>query len=140
VVLSQASASFTRQTMNAIAATMTLAKRQAIQATKAELRAQSLKPSYIPHREIVVRAEQYLAQHRAELIAEAKAIVERWQAEGFFGRTRRKALSHKAFCCADVMLKAEERRMIVGYTRVSTDGQTLDPERARSTLQRGLPQ
>jgi hypothetical protein len=30
-----------------------------------------------------------LADHRAELIAEATPIVERWQAEGFFGRRAR---------------------------------------------------
>jgi hypothetical protein len=38
------------------------------------------------HRDIVSLADQYLAQHREELIAEAKEIVDRWAREGFFGR------------------------------------------------------
>lgn len=70
-------------------ATITLARQRAINATKTELKGRGLKPSHIPHRDIVVAAEQYLAQHRAELVAEAKQIVERWQAEGFFGRRAR---------------------------------------------------
>jgi hypothetical protein len=39
-----------------------------------------------PHREIIAAADAYLADHRAELIAEATPIVERRQAEGFFGK------------------------------------------------------
>lgn len=76
-----------------IAATNTLAKHRTIQTTKAELRAQGLRPNHYSHRDLVSRAEAYLAQHRAELITEAKAIVERWQAEGFFGK-RAKLLSN----------------------------------------------
>jgi hypothetical protein len=30
--------------------------------------------------------EAYLAANRAELIAEAKVIIERWREEGFFGK------------------------------------------------------
>ena len=43
----------------------------------------------MPHREIIAAADAYLADHRAELIAEATPIVERWQAEGFFGKRAR---------------------------------------------------
>jgi hypothetical protein len=68
------------------AATITLARQSAIKATKAELRAQGLRPTHMPHRDIVVLADAYLANHRDELVAEAKEIVKRWQAEGFFGR------------------------------------------------------
>ena len=73
-----------RATMGA--ATITLARRAAIKATKAELHAQGLRPNHIPRRDIVVRANEYLAQHRTELVAEAREIVERWTAEGFFGK------------------------------------------------------
>jgi hypothetical protein len=31
-------------------------------------------------------ADAYLADHREELIADAKGIVDRWQREGFFGK------------------------------------------------------
>jgi uncharacterized protein YdiU (UPF0061 family) len=68
------------------AAVMTLARQAAIKATKYQLRAQGLRPSHFSHREIVVRAEAYLAEHREELVAEAAETVARWQAEGFFGR------------------------------------------------------
>jgi hypothetical protein len=67
-------------------ATITLAKHRAIKATKADLKGRGLKPTHLPHRDIVVLADQYLAQHRAELVAEARAIVDRWLAEGRFGR------------------------------------------------------
>jgi hypothetical protein len=75
-----------RQSMNR--AVRVLALQAAIKATK-ELRARGLKPQLIPHREIVAMAEARLmadAQYRAEIIAEAKAIVDRWQAEGRFGK------------------------------------------------------
>ena len=55
-----------RATMGA--AVMTLAKQRAIKATKAELQAQGLRPSHIPHCQIVARANQYLTAHRDELI------------------------------------------------------------------------
>jgi len=73
-------------------ATNTLALQRAMNLTKRQLQAQGLRPSHFPHRELRVRAEAYLAAHRAELIAEAKQIVERWQREGFFGK-RAKFLS-----------------------------------------------
>jgi hypothetical protein len=71
-------------------ATITLARQAAIKATKRQLQAQGLKPTHFSHRDLVVRAEQYLADHHEELIAEAREIVLRWQAEGFFGRARLK--------------------------------------------------
>jgi hypothetical protein len=40
-------------------------------------------------RELTLRAEACLAAHREELIAEAREIVARWQAEGFFGKRAR---------------------------------------------------
>jgi hypothetical protein len=65
-------------------ATMTLARQAAIKQVKRGLQARGLRPHHMPHREIT--ADAYLAAHRAELIAEVTPIVERWQAEGFFGR------------------------------------------------------
>ena len=63
-----------------------LARHRALNLTKAQLRSAGLKVSHFSRRDLVVRAEAYLAQHREELIAEAKVVVERWQAQGFFGR------------------------------------------------------
>src|SRR5947207_15434027 len=67
-------------------ATITLALQAAMKITKHQLRAQGLKPMYMPHGELRVRAEAYLTEHREELIAEAKEVVERWRLEGFFGK------------------------------------------------------
>jgi hypothetical protein len=66
-------------------AVMTLAHREAIKAVKRQFQRQGLKLSHFPHKVIAAEAEQYLAQHRAELIAQAIEIVERWHAEGMFG-------------------------------------------------------
>ena len=63
-----------------------LARQAAIKVTKRQLQAQGLKPTHLSHRDLVVRAEQYLADHREELVAEAREIVERWRVEGFFGK------------------------------------------------------
>jgi hypothetical protein len=66
-----------------------LVRRSAVEATKHELRARGLKPQLILHRHIVAAAEAMLrgdAGWRAELIAEARPIVDRWTAEGFFGK------------------------------------------------------
>jgi hypothetical protein len=73
-------------------ATNVLARQAALKAAKAKLQAQGLRPSHFSHRDLALRADAYLAAHRAELIAEAKVVVERWQAEGFFGK-RAKLLS-----------------------------------------------
>jgi hypothetical protein len=67
-------------------ATPTLALQAAMKAAKHQLQAQGLRPTHFSHRDLVIRAEAYLADHREELIAEAKEIVERWRGEGFFGK------------------------------------------------------
>ena len=79
--------------------------------TKAQLRSAGLKVSHFT-RDLVVRAEAYLAQHREELIAEAKEVVERWQAQGFFGNVqdlrhlqRREGLKHRSFLRAEFQFK-----------------------------------
>jgi hypothetical protein len=70
-------------------ATHTLARQRALKAAKAKLQAQGLRPSHFSHRDLVIRADAYLAEHREELIAEAREIVARWDREGFFGRRAR---------------------------------------------------
>ena len=62
-----------------------LAKRRAIAATRKRLRGMGLKPQYMPMREMAAMVEEYLDQHWPVLIAEARPIVDRWTAEGFFG-------------------------------------------------------
>ncbi|MGA9006303.1 MAG: hypothetical protein WB495_05280 [Xanthobacteraceae bacterium] len=59
-----------------------LAQREALKAIKRQMQA---KGSDIPHRAIVAAAADYLAQHRSALIADAKAVVERWHTEGMIG-------------------------------------------------------
>ena len=82
-------------------ATLTRARQVAMNAAKHK-RAQGLSVSAFTHRELVLKAEEYLAQHHEELIADARKIVARWQAEGVFGKrggihfTRRASLSTDA--------------------------------------------
>ena len=75
-------------------ATHTLARQRALKAAKARLQAQGLRVSQFSHRDLVIRADAYLAEHREELTAEAKEIVERWRLQGFFGKRARDAV-HK---------------------------------------------
>jgi hypothetical protein len=44
-----------------------------------------IKLSAVPAREITAMAEAYVLAHR-EVIAEARARVEQWRVEGFFGK------------------------------------------------------
>ena len=67
-------------------ATLVLARLKAIKAAKHTLRAQGHKPDRMRRYEIAEVGEAYLGAHRAELLADATVIVERWQAEGFFGK------------------------------------------------------
>ncbi len=67
-----------------------LARQAAVKATKAGLRAKGLKLAHFEHKAIVAMAEEYLAAHRAELVAKATAIFEQWQAEDAQRRQRRR--------------------------------------------------
>jgi hypothetical protein len=71
-------------------AIIVLARLAARKAVKRQLQAQGKKPQHIAARELTILAEQHLAMHR-ELIAEAKATVAKWTAEGFFGKRPAKA-------------------------------------------------
>jgi hypothetical protein len=66
-----------------------IARQRAIKEAKAKLQAQGLRVSQFSQRDLVTRADAYLAAHREELIAESKEIVERWRVEGFFGKRAR---------------------------------------------------
>jgi hypothetical protein len=70
-------------------ATNTLARQAAIKEAKHQLSAQGLRVSQFSHRDLVIRAEAYLADHRETLVAEARETVERWRREGFFGKRAR---------------------------------------------------
>jgi hypothetical protein len=67
-------------------AVFTLALQRAKTAVKRQLQAKGHKVAHYSARDITMMAQAYLDQHRAELIAEAKATVECWVAEGFFGK------------------------------------------------------
>jgi hypothetical protein len=58
---------------------------RARQAVKDAIRRRGEKVSSFPACEITTMAKAYLAEHR-EVITEAKATVEQWTAEGFFGK------------------------------------------------------
>jgi hypothetical protein len=62
------------------------AMRRAREEVKAQIRREGrIKRSQVPAREITAVAEAYVLAHR-ELIAEARAKVEQWRVEGFFGK------------------------------------------------------
>jgi hypothetical protein len=68
------------------AAARVLVRQRAIKAVRQQLHGQGRKLGDFSRREIGLAAEEYLATHRAELIAEVMPIVERWRAEGVFGK------------------------------------------------------
>jgi hypothetical protein len=71
-----------------------LAKRREIAATRKRLRGMGLKPHFVPIREMAAMVEEYLDQHWPVLIAEARPIVDRWTAEGFFGKRAAQSVQH----------------------------------------------
>ena len=77
-------------------ATNVLARQRALAAAKDQLRRQGLRPSQFTAGELRLQAEAYLAEHCAKLIEDARADVECWRREGFFGR--------RAMACCPVAL------------------------------------
>jgi hypothetical protein len=69
-----------------ITAACTLAHQRAIAATKQALRARGLRVTEYSHREISLMAVEYAKRHGAELLNDAAETIERWRAEGFFGK------------------------------------------------------
>jgi hypothetical protein len=68
------------------AAAITLAMMRAKQAVRDALRRKGAKVSLVPSCQITAMAKTYLHEHRDALMAEAKATVEQWVAEGLFGK------------------------------------------------------
>jgi hypothetical protein len=69
-----------------ITAACTLMHQRAIKATKEALRARGLKISDYSHREISLLAVEYGKRNGEELLNDAAETIERWRAEGFFGK------------------------------------------------------
>jgi hypothetical protein len=59
-------------------AVMVLARRSARKAIEAKLKAQGVKVSFVPLREINALTNAYLAEHRAFFIVEAKQAIATW--------------------------------------------------------------
>ena len=89
-------------------AAIVLARQRAIKEAKRQFQKQGLKPQHIARKVIVVAADEYLAEHRAELISEATEIVERWRVEGFFGK--KAALSVRKLPQLRTLTGQKERR------------------------------
>ena len=133
-----------------IGGVLTIARRRATNAVKRQLRDRGLKVSHFSAKEISVLAEEYFAQH-PELINEAATVVERLRVEGYLGKraqaVRNPPRSPRPPCKSLQLMHSAPRAepqgfsvckthakwrgaMIVGYARVSTDGQTLDAQQA----------
>jgi hypothetical protein len=67
-------------------AVVVLARRMALKRVEMMLRAKGPRPQRMERNTIVATADAYLFKHRSELITEAKGVVDRWHAEGRFGR------------------------------------------------------
>jgi hypothetical protein len=59
-------------------AVMVLARRSATKAVKARLKAQGVNLSYVPARDIAALGRDYLAEHRAFFVVEAKQAIATW--------------------------------------------------------------
>ncbi len=59
-------------------AVMVLARRSATKAVKARLKAQGVNLSRVPFRDINALARDYLAEHRAFFVVEAKQAIATW--------------------------------------------------------------
>jgi hypothetical protein len=62
-----------------------LALQAARKVVQRRLKAQGRRLPEVEYKEIMAMARDYLAQHPAELIAEAKSIVDLWASQGRFG-------------------------------------------------------
>jgi hypothetical protein len=80
-------------------AVICVARQRARREVKLALQRRGIKVHTIAARDISVMADEYAAAHRAELINEAKEIVERWRCEGFFGK--------RALQCANLSSNAQ---------------------------------
>jgi hypothetical protein len=87
-------------------ARVTLARQAASKAVKLAFQRQGIKLANLSHRDICIAAEDYLAKHRDELLAEAAKVVDRWQRNGFFGKKAQRAWAQ----CAELTSHAQRER------------------------------
>jgi hypothetical protein len=87
-------------------AAVTLALYRARQAVKDAIRRKGEKVSAFAACEITAMAKAYLAEHR-ELVADARATVERWTLEGVFGKR-----AQRAWAEAESVRKASRNRTL----------------------------
>jgi Resolvase, N terminal domain len=133
--LSQIQARITR-------ASFVFALERARNAVKEELKKQRRRLADVEAKEVSARAHDYLCSH-PELVLDARPVIESWIRAGKFGKR-----AQRAFCAK---LESDAQResawsverigvqiswtkwsleMIVGYARVSTDGQSLEAQHA----------
>jgi len=74
-----------------------LAQIQSRKVVKEQLRREGQKVTHYCARDISIMANEYLAEHREELIGPAKATIERWTLAGEFGKRAQRALA-QALC------------------------------------------
>jgi hypothetical protein len=72
-----------------------LATMRARQAVKDQLRREGLKVSHYAAREITLLANDWLAQHREEVMPECLATITKWTLRGDFGKRTQRALRAK---------------------------------------------
>jgi hypothetical protein len=66
-------------------ATVTLALRSARKAVEHQLKQERIRLCEVEHKDLMTKAIAYLEAHSDALLAQARAIVEQWQAQGRFG-------------------------------------------------------
>jgi hypothetical protein len=85
-----------------IGGVITIAHSRARDAVKRELQGRGLKVSHFSAKQISILAEEYFAQHGAELLPEAITTVERMRAQGHLGKRAQRVfvqnlqLTHRA--------------------------------------------
>ena len=72
-----------------------LAQFRARQAVKQQLQPQKVKVSHLSAKEITALSQEYLAEHRSELMPDAIAAIERMRLAGTFGVRAQRALRGK---------------------------------------------
>ncbi len=107
----------------------TLAMYRSRKKIKEQIRGRGEKVSQYSARDISVMAEMWAAMHRDELIADAKAMIASSLELTRMYEKEQRHLFYKDNLCAE-FLNEMEVEMILGYARVSTDGQTLDAQQA----------
>ena len=103
------------------------AMRLARNAVRQELKAQGVKLSYYKASELYELAKHWYCHHHDQLfdVALRQVLADGLRANLSKSVQRANARSCKGFCCANLGCK-----MIIGYARVSTDGQELDAQHA----------